>query len=213
MTWFGSTLEPITRIKERSFRPLGAVPWIVTNRISNVLYHIQPHGNWNKNKFLILAAIDRLRRYHGSHQEGSPTAISTKAGDYVMEDEFCEQAEGIRRTSIQPFSPMRNVLMTLPKWSNTYSAPVPHTVQEVTDFGEDLRRNAASFLHLLKTLRTHRLTRNRMNLCWIPLLNQCWTPLTVLLLTLKKCLRLISKSLLRKKINLQQHPRKKMTSK
>ena len=129
--------------KGKKFQTPWSGPWIVTNRISNVLYHIQPHGNWNKNKFLVLAAIDRLRRYHGSYQEGSPTAISTKASDYVMEDEFCEQAKEFEESRFSP-SLQEECADDSTEMFSTYSAPVPYTVQEA-DFGEDIRQNATPF--------------------------------------------------------------------
>ena len=104
LVWLFTPL--IKKGKSKKLQTYWTGPWIISKKISNVLFHIQTHGNWNRRPLTIVASIDRLKRYLGNEDTGftNKLKLNLAAQDVTLEDEFIEQS----------FTPPQNGLPSSP---------------------------------------------------------------------------------------------------
>ena len=62
-------------------------PYKITEKIGDVLFRIETHGNWNKRPLKVVVSIDRLSHFHHG---ATPTPRDLGTEDITMEDEFAE---------------------------------------------------------------------------------------------------------------------------
>ena len=64
-------------------------PWKIQKKISNVLFVIETHGQWNKRELVLTVSIDRLSRFR--QQDRDSTSRNLRLRDLQTSDEFLEQ--------------------------------------------------------------------------------------------------------------------------
>ena len=67
-------------------------PWLVIRKISDVLFTIKSHGNWNRKEVTTVVSIDRVKRYRENDLSSPDSCLSP--GDVQVEDEFIEWEHG-----------------------------------------------------------------------------------------------------------------------
>jgi hypothetical protein len=70
-------------------------PYVVTDKISTVLFKIKSHGRWNKNKLEAVVSIDRLKRFYFPQKEVLVPTHKLTNEDIQLEDEFIEYGGSI----------------------------------------------------------------------------------------------------------------------
>ena len=77
--------------KGRKFSSYWSGPWRIDKVISDVLFDISTHGDWNRRPLRVVASIDRLKRYKAKPWD-LPQRQDLIHSDVALADEFLEQA-------------------------------------------------------------------------------------------------------------------------
>ena len=75
--------------KGKKFSIFWTGPWKIIEKISEVLFKIKTHGDWNRKELELVVSIDRLRRYYEDPSR-EPDELNLTMADVTMDDEFVE---------------------------------------------------------------------------------------------------------------------------
>ena len=79
----------IRQTKGKKFSIFWTGPWKITEKISDVLFRVKTHGNWNARDIEFVSSIDRLKRYY-ENPSVDPEELNLTLDDMTMDDEFGE---------------------------------------------------------------------------------------------------------------------------
>ena len=95
-------------------------PWMIQEKVSDVLYQIITHGKWNKKIVTTLVSVDRLQKYKSDAQHTSQTGLSAKD---VKDDQIVDADEEVNQDEPDATEETRRTRGTLPERKTT-SRPV-----------------------------------------------------------------------------------------
>ncbi|MCG8671556.1 MAG: DDE-type integrase/transposase/recombinase, partial [Pseudomonadales bacterium] len=73
----------------RKFQLYWTGPWVILEKVSDVLYRIEPSGNWNQRPVEVVVSIDRMKRYYPAQAMPLPR-LDIKDTEVLDYDEFME---------------------------------------------------------------------------------------------------------------------------
>jgi len=90
LVWLYIPVIKIREMKNKKHLVFWYGPFKILEKISDVMYRIQTHGDWNRRVLTEVVSIDRLRRYK-ANPHYPPPPMDLTAEDVRIADEFAEQ--------------------------------------------------------------------------------------------------------------------------
>ena len=80
----------IKKEKGSKFSIYWTGPWVVVEKVSDVVFIVKTVGNWNKKELALTVGIDRIKRYKTNTNNNQEEQLNLRANDLIPFDSFAE---------------------------------------------------------------------------------------------------------------------------